>query len=106
MSARRKIASKAPVVSTRRKLVGEARASAALEHLTEARNALDAACRDLCSVEGAREAYREIAQLSNRVVVARGRLDMAFALQESPFALDREPTDEEIDKPHAGCKLQ
>ena len=82
------------------------RAEAAIEHINEARSQLDASCRDLCSLIGAVPIYREIAKLSSAVREAREKLDAHFCLEQDPFVLDHEPTDEEMAHPHRhGCGL-
>lgn len=87
---------------------GDARAKAAIEHLRTAREALNAACRDLCSVAGAAYHYREISKLADGCQREIREIDLDCARTPGagkPFVLNHEPTDEEIDNPHA-CSLE
>lgn len=86
-----------------RELVGDARARAAIEHLRVAVEALNAACRDLCSVSGAAPHYRAIARLSDGAAEQIRDIDLGHVRYASPFALNHEPDERERREPHYAC---
>lgn len=88
---------------TRKQLAGDARAKAAIEHLLEAVEVLNAACRDLCSVNGASHHYRAIAKLSDDTRQRVREIDLDYARKPHPYELMHEPSDREIGEPHFAC---
>lgn len=77
------------------------RLAEARDHVDEAQQQLDAACRDISSIIGALELHRELARLSNAIKEARGNIDLLM-YTEVEVAFDREPTDRDFAS-HAGC---
>lgn len=82
--------------------VGALRADAAKVHLRRAIGDTEAACRDICSVIGANDAYRMIAQATRALQDAYRTLDVAAA--DGALRLDRPPDDRDRSM-HAGCGL-
>ncbi len=90
---------------TRRQLAGDARGRAALEHMKTAREALYAACRDLCSVSGAVPHYRELGKLARAVDDIEHEMNLDYVRATHPYKLTHSATDEEIAHGH-GCILE
>lgn len=89
-----------------RQLVGDARAKAAIEHLLAAVEALNAACRDLCAVNGAAHHYRAISKLSDSARSRAREIDLDHARSGrdgGPYELSHDPDPREIDEPHFAC---
>jgi hypothetical protein len=86
-----------------RALAGEARLKAAIEHLHEARESLDAACRDICSVKGASRLFSDLSKLSNACRDTVHEINHSF-FTGATYVLDFEPTDKDFSHPHSrGC---
>lgn len=92
-----------PSLKTRKEIAGDIRAKAAIEHLNAARDLLNAACRDLCSVGGAAPYYRDIAKLADSAHNIAKEINLDHARKHRPFALQHEPSDREINEPHFAC---
>lgn len=90
-------------VTEQHRAIGCAKVSCALEHLDDARNSLDAACRDLCSVIGGNRAFRDASKLSDQTRDLRKSLGLELQF-EPQFALDRAPVPDDFVTPHLkGC---
>jgi hypothetical protein len=93
-------------VTDEHRKVGDAKVGCAIQHLDAAREALDAACRDLCSVINGNRAYRDIARLSDSVRDQRNELQSTLNLRTVDYALDREPVPDDFTNPHLkGCGM-
>lgn len=90
--------------NTARVVAGDARVKAALVHMHDAHEMLDASCRDLRAVEGATPVYRALVKLLVGVRDAIRDVNLAYAKAKEPFKLDHNPTNEDIEHPHLrGC---
>lgn len=86
----------------RRREVGAQRIIAAQMHIATARAHLDAACRDICSVNGLGGEYREISRLVRELLQVRNALDeKRYSPDAPPVELDHEPSDLEHGSVHA-----